>query len=116
MARTNFRVLIPTKISDQLDLAKRIYDKHTELGDNSPLKMLETNTWEENGPKIAECRALHDEAEALARRAEELYRKRDAMREGIMNSVKGSRDILTGVYRKSPKSLGDFGFTVDDTR
>lgn len=34
---------------------------------------------------------------------------------GITESVKASRDLLLGVYRETPKSLGEFGFEVDDS-
>jgi hypothetical protein len=30
-------------------------------------------------------------------------------------TTKASRDVLTGIYRKNMKRMGDWGFTVDDT-
>jgi len=32
----------------------------------------------------------------------------------ITESVRASRDLLLGVYRQTPKALGEFDFEVDD--
>jgi hypothetical protein len=42
------------------------------------------------------------------------YRERDAMLKPISETVKASRDLLMGVYRSSPKKLGEWGFMVSD--
>jgi hypothetical protein len=33
----------------------------------------------------------------------------------ITESIKASRDLLLGVYRDIPKTLGEYGFEVDDS-
>jgi hypothetical protein len=58
---------------------------------------------------------LHKKAEELKRQAEEAYRQRDLLLGEITESVKASRDLLQGVYRDTPKTLGEYGFEVDDS-
>jgi hypothetical protein len=115
MKKTTVRVNIPRNTEQLLALAQRIYSKHTELGTKSPLNTMVSNSWTQNGDSIAECLAFHQQAEEAKRTMEELYRKRDALLAGVKESVKASRDILVGVYRDAPKTLGEFGFDVDDT-
>ncbi|MFZ4550065.1 MAG: hypothetical protein ACOYN4_21625, partial [Bacteroidales bacterium] len=78
-------------------------------------KLLQKNAWSEVGPITQICLKTHEDAEALSRRAEELYRKRDDMLGQIDAAVKASRDVLSGIYRDVPKTLGNWGFEVDDT-
>ncbi|MDR1654327.1 MAG: hypothetical protein LBS01_11925 [Prevotellaceae bacterium] len=63
MSKTNFRVQIPTNAEQMLNLAERVYSKHMALGEESPLNSMVSNTWEQNGVKIAECLAFHRQAE-----------------------------------------------------
>jgi len=106
------RVVIPTNVREMLVLAGLIDAKNTALGVDSPLKPL---TWDVIGPTIPTALHLHDEAEALMRQAEEKFEQRDLLLAPIDDLVKQSRDTLKGVYRKEPRKLGDFGFTVNDT-
>jgi cell division protein ZapA (FtsZ GTPase activity inhibitor) len=115
MKGTNVRVNVPTNPEQLLALAQRVYDKHSELGEQSPLSTMVSHSWTANGAKIAQCLAYHKQAEEAKRQMEELYRQRDLLLSGIKESVKASRDILQGVYRENQKTLGDFGFNIDDT-
>jgi hypothetical protein len=115
MANNKFRVVIPENPAAKIALAEKINAKHIEAGAQSPLHSLETNKWEENGPKVATCRQLHNEAETKKQQAEVAYRQRDVLLDPITNSIKASRDLLIGVYRENPKKLIDWGFVVDDT-
>jgi len=115
MANSMYRVTIPKNAEELLDLATNIYAKHTELGADSPLNSMQSHKWTDNGPNVAACLAKHKLAEELKRQAEEAYRQRDLQLNEITESVKASRDLLLGVYRDNPKSLGGFGFQVDDS-
>ena len=115
MANPRIRINIPKKPAERIGLAKRVNDKHLADGDSSPLKLLQKNAWSEVGPITQICLKAHEDAEALSRQAEELYRKRDALLGQIDAAVKASRDVLTGIYRDEPKALGNWGFEVDDT-
>ena len=74
---------------------------------------MQTNTWETNGPKISEALQLHVQAEELRKQAENLNKKRDLLLNVVKESVKGSRDILMGIYRENPKELGNWGYEVN---
>lgn len=115
MAKTTFRVSIPKNTEKLLALATRVYAKHTELGEDSPLRLMKSYNWEVNGKNIEVCLEKHQQAEALKRQMEDLYRQRDLLLKEINETVKSSRDLLIGVYRQTPKTLGEFGFDIDDT-
>ena len=115
MANSSYRVKIPKNTEELLDLATKVYNKHTDLAAASPLSTMVSHKWADNGSKIAPCLQLHKKAEELKRQAEEAYRQRDLLLVGITESVKASRDLLLGVYRETPKALGEYGFEVDDS-
>ena len=115
MANSTVRVNIPRNAEELLDLATRVFNKHTELGDASPLKSMVSPNWTENGSKLTTCLELHQQAEALERQAEELMARRNALLDPIGETVKASRDVLLGIYRQTPKALGEFGFDVVDS-
>ncbi len=54
-------------------------------------------------------------AEDLKRQSEEANNKRNALLGSIDDSVKACRDLLLGVYRKTPKVLSEFGFDITDS-
>jgi len=115
MANSSYRVNIPKNTEELLDLAAKVYQKHTDLAAASPLNTMVSHKWADNGPNVEPCLQLHKKAEELKRQAEEAYRQRDLMLNDISESVKASRDLLLGVYRETPKALGEYGFEVDDT-
>ena len=115
MANPNLRVAIPKNAEEKIDLATKVYKKHTAMAAASPLNSLLTHTWTANGPQVATALTLHLQAEDLMRQAEEAYRKRDLLLGEITESLLASRDLLLGVYRDNPKILGEWGFVVDDT-
>jgi len=115
MANSSYRVNIPKNAEELLDLAAKVYQKHIDLDASSPLNTMVSHKWADNGPKVAPCLQIHKQAEELKRQTEEAYRQRDLMLNDITESVKASRDLLLGVYRETPKALGEYGFEVDDT-
>ena len=112
MSNPNYRVNIPTNPKELLDLATQVYQKHTDLGTESPLNTLVSHSWTENGSKVAEAVALNKQAEELKRQSEEANGKRNLLLADIENSVKASRDLLQGVYRETTRTLSQFGFDV----
>jgi len=115
MANTKPRVLIPKNPVLKLELAARIYEKHLGMSDKSPLNAIESNSWSITGPEIATAQALHQQAEDYKRKSELTYQQRDLLVAKIDESIKSSRDLLLGVHRKTPKSLNQWGFEVDDS-
>jgi hypothetical protein len=115
MPNSNYRVSIPKNAEELLDLAGNVLKKHTELAGASPLNSMVSHSWVDNGPKVAISLDLHKRAEELTRQAEEAYRQRDLLLGDVKESVLASRDLLLGVYRETPKKLGEFGFEVDDS-
>jgi hypothetical protein len=113
--RTTGRIEISANVTDGLELAKMVYNKHQADGDKSILKELDGLDWAVIGPRIDPCLATHKEAEALSKKAEDLYLQRDADMGPIMEIVRASKNILKGKFTKNPKALGDWGYTVDDT-
>lgn len=112
---TKGRVAINRNIEEMLDLAAKIYAKHLEDGANSYLHHLEDANWDEIGPTISEVLAHHQQAESLKAQAEERYRMRDAKFKPVMELIRSTKNLLKGKYAKSPKTLGNWGFSVDDT-
>lgn len=115
MANTKPRVNIPKNPAQKLDLASKIYAKHTSMAATSPLNALQSHTWTANGPEVANAQTLNQQAEEYNRLAEEAYRKRDLLMYEIDESIKSTRDLLLGIYRDNPKELGQWGFEVDDS-
>jgi len=115
MSNPNYRVAIPTNPKELLELATQIYQKHTELGTESPLNALVSHSWNENGAKITDAATLNKQAEELKRQSEEANGKRNLLLADIENSVKASRDLLQGVYRETPRTLSQFGFNVTES-
>jgi hypothetical protein len=113
--RTTGRIEISANAEEGLDLAQKVFDKHLADGSRSILLELDGMDWAVVGPTIAPCLADHKEAEALTKKAEELYLRRDAALVSITEIVRASKNILKGKFTKNPKALGDWGFTVDDT-
>jgi len=109
------RVNIPTNPALKLELGACIYAKHLAEGAASPLKALQSHTWDTNGPEVANALALHQQAEELQRQANLIYRKRDLLIDEIDLSIKSSRDLLLGIYHDNPKELNQWGFDVSDT-
>ncbi len=113
--KRSFRVVLPRKLLEVIALANRIIAKHKSEGANSPLSLLQDNNWNETESIVSECLKNHQEAEEYGRKMEELYRARDAKLKQIDGSIKASRDLLMGVYRETPKKMGDWGFDIDDS-
>lgn len=111
MAKT-FRVKVFKNAEELLKLASNIAAKHKELGANSPLNPLE---WTVQADKVTEALDFHNKAKELERQVELAYEQRDKRLTDIDDIVKQSRDLLKALYRKEPRKLGEFGFTVDDT-
>lgn len=106
------RVEIPENPKSLLDLAAEILKHHTELGEKSPLNVIEKDNWTTEGPNVKLCLDKHNEAEDLKANMEKAYKDRDVMLEGIIKTVKASRDVLTGAYHDNMKRMSDWGFIV----
>ncbi len=112
---TKGRVVVSSNFKETMDLAKKVYDKHLADGARSLLNELDEGDWAVSGPMIAPALALHEQAEALAKEAEKIYRKRDASGEIVKLALISSKNLLKGRYSKNPKTMADWGFEIDDT-
>lgn len=108
-------VAIKRNPSELLKLGGDIYSKHQLDGAASPLKSLVDNNWEVTGPKIATCLQNHQKADELKRQMEIAYQERDKVLGEIEEIVRNSAALLKGIYRNTPKKLGDWGFEVNET-
>lgn len=115
MAKQALRIEIPANPEDQLKLAEKIYGKHTTDGANSPLKVMQDFKWDAVGPNIPLALQKHKEAVDLQKKMEKAYEERNNLMADIPKGITSTRDFLKGVYSKSPKTLGDYGYVVDDT-
>ncbi len=51
----------------------------------------------------------------MERELEKVYQNRDALLAPVEQTVRASAKLLSSIYKKSPKNLGDWGFEVNDT-
>ncbi len=108
------RVKIPQRNAKALlDLAKKVRDKHLADGEASPLKVL---NWAEIGPVIEDALTTDEKAEQLKREKLRVFQQRSNRLQEVINIVRSSRDILTGVHSDEMKMLGLWGFDVLDNR
>ena len=96
-----------------MELAKRVRAKHHADGEASLLKILD---WEEATTAIDEALINHEKAERMRREMREAYQQRDLRLRTIADTMRNSRDILSGVYKKQMKVLGQWGYEVLDVR
>ncbi|NJM00600.1 MAG: hypothetical protein HC924_18305 [Synechococcaceae cyanobacterium SM2_3_2] len=113
MATSQKRINIPRQPEPLLKLAEMIARRDAELGENSPLRLLQ---WPDKTTIIQEALTLHRQAESLRRQMEQAYEQRDRHLSEVNEWVRQSRDILKGTYRQEIKKLGEFGFEVDSAR
>jgi hypothetical protein len=98
-----------------IKLGGAIYSKHQLDKDASPLRTLVDNNWDVTGPKIASCLENHQLAESLKKQMELAYQERDKVLVELEDIVRNSAALLKGIYRNSPKKLGDWGFDVSES-
>lgn len=115
MARTKGRVVLTKNPKENLTLAKKIYNKHVELGADSPLNILDDVDWAATGPKIDPTVGFHEQAEFHKGESEKNYRERDKELPEIVEAMKLSIGLLKSSFAKNPKKLSDWGVSVDDT-
>jgi len=109
------RVVIPTNPEKTLSLAEKVLAKHTLDGATSPLNVLKDFNWTDNGPKVMQAQLLNTQAKDLEKQVEKLYQDRDALLKPVTDTLRASSKMLMGIYKSSPKTLGDWGFEVNDT-
>ncbi|OFX57377.1 MAG: hypothetical protein A2046_01145 [Bacteroidetes bacterium GWA2_30_7] len=116
MKKTKGRVSIPQNPVSLLTLGDKVYKKHLAEGANSKLNLLEGFDLTKVGATIAPCLASHNLAEDYKQKMEAEYRKRDLLLPDIEETLRACKSLLKGIYIKNPKLLGEWGFSVDDTK
>jgi hypothetical protein len=115
MIRTKGRVVLSKNPKEMLDAAKAIYEKHLELGADSPLRIIEDFDWTATGPKVATVTKNHTDAEFHKGEMEKNYANRDAQMPEIKAGLKKSINLLKATFSDNPKKLADWGIQVDDS-
>jgi hypothetical protein len=101
--------------SELLSLAESIYKKHTDDGASSILNVLQDYPWSANGALIAPTIILNNESSRLMKESEKAYELRDIALLQFAGAIKATRTFLLGMHKKTPKTLGDWGFVVNDS-
>jgi hypothetical protein len=104
---------IPDDPVELMDLGMKIYARHCIMGEKSPLRNLQSNSWEENGSEVNNALRLHEliEEESLSK---EYSIIRDDLVDRIKASILASHDLLTGIYQDKPLELGFWGFDIEE--
>lgn len=119
--RNFFRVVIPRKIYDFLQLCGLILDKHTNDGATSKLNALDMTTFQALYTLAADADA---DGNAINRSKEEATQQRNLALgidinqysytpNTVLYYISSIRDILMGIYKGSEQSLGKWGFDVN---
>ena len=106
------RIEVPRNKDEELKLGGNIVDKEAILGDTSPLKDLD---WAGKAATISDAKVHYSKYAELKKASEEELELCNNAMVGIDDLIKQSRDILKGVYRATPHTLGEWGFVVKET-
>jgi hypothetical protein len=122
MARKTVRVEIPSSKPDQfISLAEKVKNKHGELGEASPLSVL--NKMDVFGGKLGQASVLRDESKNLRNQSES--KMEEAMLnlgiapgqtketpDTVYNLMLRVRDLLLVAYQGNEEKLSEWGFKV----
>ncbi|MEO6548237.1 MAG: hypothetical protein ABIN94_09565 [Ferruginibacter sp.] len=108
------RIRIYFSVRQNVELAKKIYEKHLADGVDSPLYNLEGFSWDATGPKIKFCIEKHKEAILLNKRAEEICRQRDAVLAEIIDIINVSKSMLQVKHNFCKEKIREWGFPLYD--
>ncbi len=106
------RVEVPRNKEEELKLAVNIIAKELVMGATSPIHGID---WAGKAATVTDAKTHFDKSEALRKQAEEELELCNIAMVGIDDSIKQSRDILKGIYRATPHTLGEWGFVVNET-
>jgi hypothetical protein len=108
------RVKIPVRSPKaMLNLARKMREKHVIDGEASPLRVL---NWATVNALIDRSIISDEQADQMRREKLHAYQRRDTDMQELLEVLRNSRDILTGVHRDEMKALGEWGFDVLDNR
>lgn len=114
-SRTPGRIDLSFRPKDNLELLQRILEKHAELGDASPLKLLLTVDLNKTKDNIGKALAAHQAAEYHKLQAELQYNQRDVMMVELKSTLRKMIALLKASYSGHSKALGEWGIDVNDT-
>jgi hypothetical protein len=114
-ASKKVKVEIPRNATELLTLASAIFEKHTLDDASSILNVLQDYPWSVSGALLPNTIILNNESSRLMKESEKMYELRDITLLKFEGAVKATRTFLLGVYKNTPKTLGDWGFVVNDS-
>lgn len=107
---TKKRIRVYINVRQNIELARKIYEKHMAEGKDSLLSSIDGFSWDATGPKIGFCLEKHKEASQLNKSAEEMYRQRDSVLAEITDIIQATKLLLKNKYSLSPEELHEWGF------
>jgi len=107
------RIPIPSDPEELIDLAVKVYARHSVMGNKSPLLALQTNSWEENGHDVNNALRLCELINAEFNPSLQCVHKRDELLVKIKTSLEASYNLLSDIYRDNPIELGFWGFDIE---
>lgn len=112
MAKSSFRVPLPTDPSESIALLKKVKVEHDSLGASSPLAGMK---WTSIASALAAADQQDGLSDTLRKDAEKATEARDAQMPIVVQALRSARDVLIGLNPTNPRVLGDYSFNVDDT-
>ena len=112
---TKIKVEVPRNATELLALGTAIFEKHTADGASSILNVLQDYPWSVAGALLPDTIVLNNEGSRLLKDSEKSYELRDISLQKFEGAVRATRTFLLGMYKNTPKTLGDWGFVVNDS-
>jgi hypothetical protein len=114
-ANKKVKVEIPKNPAELLVLASNINAKHILDGTSSILNVLQDYPWSVSGVLLPDTIIMNNESSRMIKDSEKFYELRDISLQKFEGALKATRTFLLGMYKNTPKTLGDWGFIVNDT-
>ena len=115
MSNKTSKVDLSTNVTDMVNLAQKVYHKHTSEGATSPMNSIQGIDMEAFNALNLEILSIHNEAEDLRKRSEQLHGVRDNKLVILEDQLRQIKNLLKAIHKKNTKELGLWGFDVIDS-
>ena len=113
------RIEYPADFLNRVDVWNNFYTHHADLGDDSPLTPYLTRQGidiDDDNNKVTASLALHNQFLTAAGNREIETQNRNNEWLPVMEHVRAIGDFLKKLFKNKEQKLGDWGYTVDDSR